>query len=211
MSNSSMTPGPWHIEPLQATNGADMAICAPANGWVVAVIQHDPDIQDVEEPDHSTVKWHPADHANACAIAETPALVEALRAVLAWADRSGIADSDPPEYVNARAILARIDGAAPTTGTGTATGGIEPPTYDTEGEGVTVHYTVRGGMDCPPGSVANPAGSGVVLPDGRILKVWEAFELQDGDQCRDLDSAELSALGITYQCGGTELEFEGEC
>lgn len=75
------TPGPWHIEPLQSTLGADMAICAPANGWVVAVIQHDPDIQTAgedEEINGDNVVWHGPDKANARLIAAAPDLLAAL-------------------------------------------------------------------------------------------------------------------------------------
>lgn len=121
--------GPWTVEPLQITHGADMAICAPGVG-VIAVIQHDPDIQDCEEPDGETVKWHPADLANALVISEAPAMLGALRWALDALDkcpppkpsrRKGDLDNVAARAWHARAsaeiraILARVDagGLAP--------------------------------------------------------------------------------------------------
>lgn len=104
------TPGPWHIEPLVATHGADMAICAPSNGWVVAVIQNDPDIQTSDNPNGDTVVWHDADKANAALIAEAPAMLAALRRVVQWADTG--CDPSRKSIDQVRAIIARIDGRA---------------------------------------------------------------------------------------------------
>lgn len=99
--------GPWNVEPLQSTHGADMAICAPGVG-VVAVIQHDPDIQDCEEPDGETVKWHPADLANAALIAEAPAMLAIVRQLHQGDTTAPAIDRLLAEC---RAIVARIDGA----------------------------------------------------------------------------------------------------
>lgn len=145
------TVGPWHREPLQSTHGADIAIVAPANGWVVAVIQHDPDIQTCEEPDGDSVVWHPQDLGNADLICEGPAMVDALRK--AESALTGDIFTDAEECAasveNARAvagqvrtILARIDGtatpAAPDDacgqceGTGTISGGLSGDGDDEE-------------------------------------------------------------------------------
>ncbi len=100
------TPGPWVVEPLQSTQGADLAICAPNNGWVVAVIQHDPDIQVVEEPDGDTVVFHPADRLNAAVIAEGPAMVEILKE-LAWGTTTATRMNEV--MAESRAILRRCE------------------------------------------------------------------------------------------------------
>lgn len=91
------TPAPWHIEPLATTQGADMAICAPNNGWIVAVIQHDPDIQTHDDPDFETVKWHDQDHANARLIAAAPDLLAQLKFALELLqDCTGLEDTLEP-------------------------------------------------------------------------------------------------------------------
>ncbi len=73
------TPGPWAHEPLQSTQGADIAIVSLAAGFVVATIQHDPEIQIHDEPDGNNVVYHPDDKANACLIAAAPDLLAMLR------------------------------------------------------------------------------------------------------------------------------------
>ena len=88
MTDATHTSGPWHVEPLQTTNGADIAICAPNSGYVVAVVQHDPDIQTCDNPDGETVKFHPSDKANAALIAAAPDLLQAAKNALA--DLQGI-------------------------------------------------------------------------------------------------------------------------
>lgn len=103
------TPGPWSVEPLESTGGADMAICAPSCGWVVAVVQHDPDIQATDNPDSESVVWHNTDLANAHLIAEAPAMLEALREFTGAVD-AGTTFADQSVIDLARAILARIDG-----------------------------------------------------------------------------------------------------
>ena len=56
-------PDTLRIEPLAATHGADMALCT--NAGVIAIIQHNPDIQTVDDPDFDSVVWAAQDHVNA--------------------------------------------------------------------------------------------------------------------------------------------------
>ena len=76
---SAYSPGEWQVEPLQATHGADLAIVTD-RGWVVAVIQYDPDIQTESEiePNFNNVVRHPDDEPNARLISAAPNLVNAL-------------------------------------------------------------------------------------------------------------------------------------
>lgn len=97
MIDATHTSGPWHVEPLQTTNGADIAICAPNNGYVVAVIQHDPDIQTSDNPDGESVKFHPSDIANAQLIAAAPDLLAALANLLALIELHIAERSKTPE------------------------------------------------------------------------------------------------------------------
>ncbi len=83
MKNTSKhTPGPWAVEPRQWDHGASLAIVAPNNGYIVAVVPFDADIQTVDEPDMTTVKRHPDDEPNAHLIAAAPAMYEAIKAAL---------------------------------------------------------------------------------------------------------------------------------
>lgn len=105
------TPGPWRIEPLQSIQGTDMAIVAAANGRIVAVIPHDPDIQEVDEPDSETVVFHDEDCRNARLLAAAPALVaqrDALAAALT--EMLAAADMFREPYRNA-AVCERAEAA----------------------------------------------------------------------------------------------------
>jgi hypothetical protein len=88
MTQTSHTLGPWVVEPRQWDQGASLAIVAPANGWIVAIVPFDEDIQTVDEPNADTVNRHPCELPNAHMIAAAPALFKALEA---WA----FADADP--------------------------------------------------------------------------------------------------------------------
>ncbi|MBM4286471.1 MAG: hypothetical protein FJ128_14685 [Deltaproteobacteria bacterium] len=67
-SKSGHTPGPWVAEPEEASEHRGIAICAPANGWIVATITPEDDRQADE------IDW-----ANARLIAAAPDLLAALR------------------------------------------------------------------------------------------------------------------------------------
>ena len=75
------SPAPWSHEPLQSTQGADIAIVG--SGQVIAVIQHDPDIQTAaeDEIDGDNVVWTAEDLANARLIAAAPELLAALEGI----------------------------------------------------------------------------------------------------------------------------------
>lgn len=56
-------------------------------------------------------------------------------------------------------------------------------------------------IEVPAGTTIHVAPTGVTpgfeLPDGRVIKVWISYEIEEGNSCRDLTYDELSALGIT--------------
>jgi hypothetical protein len=62
---SNHTEGVLEVQPLQSSLGADIALVSPDNGYVVAVIQFDPSIQEHDEPDADTVIRQPFDEPNA--------------------------------------------------------------------------------------------------------------------------------------------------
>jgi hypothetical protein len=70
------------------------------------------------------------------------------------------------------------------------------------------HYTMRGCVVVPEGSKLNEHGTGVILPDGRCLKVWEQLELHTPgeDDYENLDYNEAEALGIFFDGGLSEFE-----
>ena len=80
-NKAQFTPGPWAVELRQWDHGASLAIVARHNGWIVAIVPFDEDIQEVDEPDAETVKRHPDDEPNARLIAAAPAMYEALETV----------------------------------------------------------------------------------------------------------------------------------
>lgn len=72
-----------------------------------------------------------------------------------------------------------------------------------------IHYTIRGAIVLPEGARLNDAGTGILLADGKMLKVWEQFELHDAedeDDTRNLTYDEVTALGVFYD--GDTAEYE---
>lgn len=72
-----------------------------------------------------------------------------------------------------------------------------------------VHYTVRGAVVLPEGARLNDTSTGILLADGRMLKVWEQFELHDAedkDEPRNLSYEEVMELGLFYD--GDTAEYE---
>lgn len=73
---------------------------------------------------------------------------------------------------------------------------------------VMFDYTIRGRICVPEGSKLNDTETGIILPDGRQLKLWEQVEVQeDGEVYHDYDLNELEALGIFYD--GDCSKFDG--
>lgn len=70
------------------------------------------------------------------------------------------------------------------------------------------HYTLRGSLVAPEGSRLNDTATGVILPDGKTLKIWEQFETQtEGqDDYRNLNDVELNDMGVFYD--GDSCRFE---
>lgn len=56
------------------------------------------------------------DEANGRLLAAAPELLEALEAIIPWIDQTGIADSDPPQYLAALAAIAKARGEQPPAG-----------------------------------------------------------------------------------------------
>lgn len=94
-TQTTHTPGPWKVEPRQWDQGASLAIVAPHNGWIVAIVPFDEDIQTEDEPDMTTVKRHPDEEPNAHLIAAAPAMYEALKAVQDTLVGRGLISHDP--------------------------------------------------------------------------------------------------------------------
>lgn len=69
-------------------------------------------------------------------------------------------------------------------------------------------YTLTGRIVVPDGSKLTATGTGITLPDGRVLKIWEQLELGDanGECCRELDYSDAAEKGIFYD--GDMVQFE---
>ena len=69
------------------------------------------------------------------------------------------------------------------------------------------HYTLSGTIEVPEGTVLNETGTGLVLSDGKVIKLWEAVEIDDGtDDFETLSFAEAAQMGIHYD--GDMARFE---
>ncbi len=108
---SRHTPGPWAVEPRQWDHGASLAIVALNNGYIVAIVPFDEDIQTVDDPDYETVKRHPDDVPNAHLIAAAPAMYEALQIMVRAAN---VDEIDPlvmfASIERAKGALAQAEG-----------------------------------------------------------------------------------------------------
>jgi hypothetical protein len=91
MTKNSHTPGPWVVEPRQWDQGASLAIVAPANGFIVAIVPFDEDIQTEDCPTADTVKRHPDEIPNANVLAAAPVLLEAGEEVIASWEKGDLA------------------------------------------------------------------------------------------------------------------------
>jgi hypothetical protein len=69
-------------------------------------------------------------------------------------------------------------------------------------------YMISGRLMAPAGSKLNPTGSGVILPDGREIKLWEQLEINTPgeDDHENMDLNEAADLGIFYD--GDCCEFD---
>ncbi|WP_037500627.1 hypothetical protein [Sphingomonas jaspsi] len=63
-------------------------------------------------------------------------------------------------------------------------------------QSVTFNWALRGALVAPVGSELTETGSGVRLPNGDIVRVWDVIAIQSGDDERDLTHSEAEALGI---------------
>ena len=86
-------PEGWVVQPHQADHGASLAIVCPDDGYIVATIPFDPEIQTVDDPDYDTVVRKPADAANARLLAAAPRLRDALRKCVDFIEN--VTDDDP--------------------------------------------------------------------------------------------------------------------
>lgn len=60
------------------------------------------------------------------------------------------------------------------------------------------NYQLTGTIDVTEGSRLNATGTAIILPDGKTLRLWEAWEchLADEDDHTDLSYADLVRIGI---------------
>lgn len=63
----------------------------------------------------------------------------------------------------------------------------------------TFSYTMTGTIEVPEGSTLNATDSGIILPNGTTLKVWEQWEQEEADEYVDLRYEDLSELGGYFQ------------
>lgn len=66
-----------------------------------------------------------------------------------------------------------------------------------------IDYTLSGTIQVPDGSKLNPTRSGIILPDGKLLKLWEAWELNED---ADISASDLEELGCWHD--GDPATFE---
>lgn len=66
---------------------------------------------------------------------------------------------------------------------------------------LSLSYTLTGSLTVPDGTTFSESGNEIVLPCGKILKLWEAIE--DHEQGENLTEVELNSLGVF-----TNFDFE---
>lgn len=70
-----------------------------------------------------------------------------------------------------------------------------------------ISYTLRGLIDAPEGSKLNETRSGILLPNGETLKLWESWEVNiDDENHRNLEYTEMVERQLFY--AGEMIEFE---
>lgn len=70
-----------------------------------------------------------------------------------------------------------------------------------------INYTLRGTIKVPEGSHLNDHETGIILPNGTTLKLWEQWELnRDDEDHHDLTTIELELLGCFYDGEPVTLE-----
>ena len=70
------------------------------------------------------------------------------------------------------------------------------------------NYQLTGTIDVTEGSRLNATGTAIILPDGKTLRLWEAWEyhLADEDDHTDLSYGDLVEIGIHYDTLSTAFE-----
>ena len=71
-------------------------------------------------------------------------------------------------------------------------------------------YTLTGWIDVPEGSTLNETGTGIVLPCGRTLKIWESLELSNADQSEHEDLSFDDAYEMDIHYDGDMCRFEND-
>jgi hypothetical protein len=78
-----------------------------------------------------------------------------------------------------------------------------------EPETITFNYQLAGSVVAPAGSKLTDTGTGIILPDGNVVKIWESLELLpkgDDVDARDLSFTEASDMGLWYDGDMARLE-----
>lgn len=61
---------------------------------------------------------------------------------------------------------------------------------------MNVRYAIEGIIEVPDGSQINDTS--IKLPSGQTLRLWEAWELQIGEDYKDLTTEDIISLGCWY-------------
>lgn len=73
---------------------------------------------------------------------------------------------------------------------------------------MNIHYQLTGSVEVPDGSRLSETETAIILPDGSVIKLWEAWErhLPAEDEYTTLSDAEMCELGILGDTWTRELE-----